>query len=75
MAKKEIVTYSQQTFENIKLALGFGSQREPQNEEVNNRVNSKNPYLTTLTFFPFLSWCVVASGRVFLRPTSVPSMR
>ena len=41
MAKKEIVTYSQQTFENIKLALGFGSQREPQNEEVNNRVNEK----------------------------------
>ena len=34
-----------------------------------------HPYLTTLTLFPFLSWCVVASGRVFLRPTKVPSMR
>ena len=38
-------------------------------------VTDNNPYLTTLTFFPFLSWCVVASGRVFLRPINVPSMR
>lgn len=34
-----------------------------------------HPYLTTFTRFPFLSWCVAASGRVFLRPTKVPSIR
>ena len=34
-----------------------------------------HPYLTTFTRFPFLSWCVAASGRVSLRPTKVPSIR